>query len=62
MGGILNVNQSAYNCSHSGKAVALTLLDLSEVFDAIDHPLLYDCLNDWFVLDGTVLLWIKSYL
>ena len=46
----------------SGKAMALTLLDLSVVFDTIDHSLSYDCLHDWFGLDGTVLSWIKSYL
>ena len=50
------------NTLDSGKTVALTLLDLSGAFDTIDHFLLYDCLHDWFSLDGTVLSWIKSYL
>ena len=55
--------QNDIACSvDSGKAVALTLLDLSAAFDTIDHSLLYDCLHDWFGLDGTVLSWIKSYL
>ena len=44
-----------------GKAVALTLLHLSAAFDTTDCTILFDCLRDWFGVDGTVLMWIKSY-
>ena len=40
----------------------LTLLDLSVAFNTIDHNILFNCLRDWFGVDGTVLRWIKSYL
>ena len=40
----------------AGKAVALTLLNLSAAFDTIDHNILSNCLSDWFSVDGTVLM------
>ena len=46
----------------SGKAIALTLLDLSVAFDTVDHNIIFKYLRDWFNVDGTVLVWIKSYL
>ena len=40
---------------HSGQAVALTMLGLSEAFDKIDHSILQDCLRDWFVDDSVLM-------
>ena len=45
----------------SAKAIALTLLDLLAAFDTIDHNV-FDCLRNWFGVDGTVLRWINPYL
>ena len=45
----------------SGKALALTLLDLSAAFDMTAHSILHYCvLKTGF--DGDVLTWIDSYL
>ena len=40
----------------SDKAVALTLMDLTAALDTIDHNTLFNCLRDWFGVDGTVLV------
>ena len=39
---------------------ALMLLDLSAVFDMIDHQILLDRLKEWFGLDGVALEWVVS--
>ena len=59
---LLKIQNDIAASMDSGKAVALTLLDLSAVFDTIDHYILFNSLRDWFGVDGTVLNWIKSYL
>jgi len=41
---------------------ALVLLDLSAVFDTIDHRVLLNCLSSWFSLSGVVLDWFVSNL
>ena len=59
---LLKIQNDIAALMDSGKAVALTLLDLSAAFDTIDHDILFNSLRDWFGVDGTVLRWIKSCL
>ena len=59
---LLKIQNDIAPSMDSGKAVALTLLDLSAAFDTINHDILFNSLRDWFGVDGTVLRWIKSYL
>ena len=59
---LLKIQNDIAALMDSGKAVALTLLHLSEAFDTIDHFILFNCLSDSLGIDGTMLRWIKSYL
>ena len=45
-----------------GSVTALTLLDLSAAFDAIDHTILLDRLNVYYGISELALGWFKSYL
>ena len=45
-----------------GSVTALTLLDLSTVFDTIDHTILLDGLNGCYGISELALGWFKSYL
>jgi hypothetical protein len=45
-----------------GEVTALVLLDLSEIFDTVDHSMLLDVLHRRFAVEGTPPLWFSSYL
>ena len=49
---LLKIQNDIAASMDSGKAVALTLLDLSAAFDTIDHDILFNSLGDWFGVDS----------
>ena len=44
------------------ECVILVLLDLSAVFDTVDHTILLTRLNHRFAIRGKALTWLRSYL
>ena len=59
---LLSIKNEVHLSLARGEPTALVLLDLSAVFDTIDHNILLGYLKSWFGLGGTVLRWFASYL
>ena len=59
---LLYIKNDIHIALSKGMPTALVLLDLSAVFDTIDHIGLLNCLSFWFGFSGTVLKWFHSYI
>ena len=55
---ISDIQKSIYEKEHA----VLILLDLSSAFDTIDHKILINCLKNQFLITGSAIKWIQSYL
>jgi len=59
---LLYIHDHLINVIGSQKVSCLCILDLSPVFDIIDHNILITRLSSWCDIHGSVLSWFKSYL
>ena len=59
---LLNIHNDILLNMAKGSVTALTLLDLSAVFDTINHTILLDRLNAYCGISELALGWFKSYL
>ena len=58
---LLKIHNDILSSMDDGRVTALTLLDLSAVFDTIDHTILLRRLGYWFGVSGKALDSFKSY-
>ena len=59
---LLNIHNNILLNMAKGSVTALTFLDHSITFDAIDHTILLDRLNAYYGISELALGWFKSYL
>ena len=59
---LLKIHNDLIASMDAGKVTALTLLDFSTAFDAIDHTILLRKFDDWFGVTGKAPDWFELYL
>ena len=59
---LIKVKADPQNAIDNKEVVCLVLLDLSVVFDTVNHQILLDRLKNMFGFTGLVFNWIVSYL
>ena len=59
---LLYITDSLRNICANGFAAVLVSLDISAVFDTINHPNMLHILEDYFHISGIALSWFQSYL
>ena len=59
---LLKIQNDIATSMDKDAAVGLVPLNLSAAFNTIDHSILFNCLQQWYGIDGVVLEWVQSYL
>ena len=59
---LLKVQVDILHNMEQQRVTLLVLIDLSAAFDTVDHPILFQCLEEQFGFHDSVLSWYKSYL
>ena len=59
---LLKIHNDLILAMDRGEVTSLILLDLSAVFDTVNHSILLTRLQNWFGLDGLSFDWFSSYL
>ena len=59
---LLKVQADILHNMEQQRVTLLVLIDLSAAFDTVDHPILFQCLEERFGVKNSVLSWYKSYL